>query len=89
MAVNSLPLEKTDPAQETTGRVHGNAGLLFQGQSPFVPDGRDQVRYWHDTSPTAVGDNKYSGDTIVERDADGALVVQHVLLGNGDFLLLL
>ncbi len=62
--------------------------LLFRGLLDFIPDGRAQVRYWHDTS----GNNKYAGDTIIEMDANGdgaanaSIFVHHALLSSGDFL---
>lgn len=69
-----------------------SANLVFQEQSDFIPDGRAQFRYRHDTSPGATGNNKYAGDTVIEVDANGdggaeaSILVHHMLLGSGDFL---
>ncbi len=67
-------------------------GLVFRGLSDFIPDGRAQAGFRHDTSPAARGNNKYAGDTIVEMDrngdgfADASLLIHHVLIGPGDFI---
>lgn len=73
-------------------KVRFDGGVRFMEQSPFVGDGQTQVRYRHDTSPSATGNQKYAGDTIIETDRDGdgaadaSILVHHVLIGSGDFI---